>query len=84
MNSELKKKALTKLLIYWKEAIAGRTASTFYSYDKPRDLQNQNHFPGMKRLEKLLESYKGKYLFAIIYENTLNNTGGELRRYNSK
>lgn len=81
MNSEFKHTAMTKLLIYWKEAWAGKASSTFYSLDKPRDLQVQNHLPGMQRLHNLLERYEGKYKYAFIYRNDIGNTGEELRRY---
>lgn len=81
MNSGFNNTALTKLIIYWKEAWSGKGSSTFYSLDKPRDLQIGNHLPGMNRLEKLIERYKGKFKFAIIYLNTPDNSGDELRRY---
>lgn len=81
MNSRFKDTALTKLIIYWKEAWSGKTSITFYSLDKPRDLQTQNHLPGMYRLEKLLKRYAGKFKYAFIYRNTPDNTGEELRAY---
>ena len=85
MNSELKKKSLTKLLIYWKEEVSGKAASTFYSLDKDQDLKHNNHLPGMTRLVKrIVEPYKGKYKVAIIYQNSLDNRGEELHRFNSE
>ena len=85
MNSELKKKSLTKLLIYWKEEISGKAASTFYSFDSEQDIKFRNHLPGMIRLiKRLVERYKGKYKVAIIYKNSLDNRGEELHRYNSE
>ena len=85
MNSELKKKSLTKLLIYWKEEISGKAASTFYSLDSDQNLKYQDHLPGMTRLiKRIVEPYKGKYNVAIIYRNSPDNRGEELHRYNSQ
>ena len=85
MNSDLKKKALTKALVFWKEPINGRDISTFYSLDKPHALQEGNHLPGMARLvKKIVEPNIGKFKRVIIYRNNENNNGEELRRYNSE
>lgn len=84
MNSKLKNKALTKLLVYWKEAKNGRSIQTFYSLDNEKALENGNPVPGMNRLyEKLIKKYTGKFHRAIIYENRLDNSGPMLRWYDS-
>ena len=85
MNSELKKKSLTKLIVYWKEGLGGRAASTFYSLDKDHDMKSQNHLPGANRLkEKIVKRHKGKYNLAILYINTMDIRGEELYRYNTE
>lgn len=85
MNSDLKKKALTKALVFWKEPVNGRDISTFYSLDKPEALKESNHLPGMARLvKKIVEPNQGKFKMAIIYRNSEDNRGEELRRYNSE
>ena len=84
MNSELKNKALTKLIVYWKEARNGRNIQTFYSLDNEKALKSGNPIPGMNRLyEKLIKKYKGQFHRAIIYENRLDNSGPLLRWYDS-
>lgn len=82
MDSRLKKKALTKLLVYWKIEVNGRRSQVFYSVDKPRDIAAGNADPGIKRLhEKIILPYKGRYENAILYQNKEDNSGPEVGRY---
>ncbi|AHM62331.1 hypothetical protein D770_20410 [Flammeovirgaceae bacterium 311] len=85
MKSSFKNKALTKALVYWIEEMDGRSVSTFYSLDRPKAINDLNHQPGLAGLKKrVVDQYLGKYKRVIIYRNTPDNTGEELRRYNEK
>lgn len=85
MKSSLKNKSLTKALVYWVNEVDGRSVSTFYSFDRPKAIKDLNHNPGLAGLKRrVVDEYLGKYKRVIIYRNTPDNTGEELRRYNSK
>lgn len=68
--------ALTKCIVWFYDG----NSRTFYSRDKTHKKAQPNQALGMKRLEKMLmETFKGTWETAIIYENQEN--GRELARY---
>ena len=65
-------RALTKCIVWFYD----KNCVTFYS----RDGKKKNQALGIRRLEKMLmETFKGKWETAIIYENQPQGT--ELARY---
>lgn len=75
-GNRLKDRALTKLWIAFKD---GKT-KTFYSLDKKVDLERKNIFPGIKKIEKLLNNWQGNWKNAIVYEMKTNQ---EIKKYES-
>ena len=77
MISEIgKNEALSKCIVWFYDG----NVRTFYSLDKNHRKAKQNQALGIQRLEKmLLETFKGKWETAIIYENKEN--GVELAKF---
>ena len=72
MNHHEINRALTKCIVWFYD----KNCVTFYS----RDGKKKNMALGIRRLEKmLLETFKGKWETAIIYENQIN--GKEIAKY---
>jgi hypothetical protein len=77
MISEIgKREALSKCIVWFYDG----NVRTFYSLDKNHRRATQNQALGIQRLEKmLLETFKGRWETAIIYENKDN--GAELAKF---
>ena len=77
MISEIgKRDALSKCIVWFYDG----NVRTFYSLDKNHRRAKQNQALGIQRLEKmLLETFKGKWETAIIYENKYN--GAEIAKF---
>jgi hypothetical protein len=77
MRSEkMQGEALTKCIVWFDDG----NSRTFYSYDKTHQRAKPNEALGIRRLEKMLmETFKGRWETAIIYENKTN--GAEVARY---
>jgi hypothetical protein len=77
MRSEkMQCEALTKCIVWFYDG----NSRTFYSFDKTHKKAKPNEALGIRRLEKMLmETFKGRWETAIIYENKTNGT--EVARY---
>jgi hypothetical protein len=87
MNSSVRKKALTKAVIYWKDEFKRDQfeSMTYYSLDHEKAIRENNYSPGLRRLiRKVVEEMKGRYRYVIIYHNAPNRGGEELARYNEE
>ncbi|MEM9388858.1 MAG: hypothetical protein AAGA02_00205 [Bacteroidota bacterium] len=68
--------AMTKCIVWFYDG----NSRTFYSRDKSHTNAKPNMALGIRRLEKMLmQTFKGKWETAIIYENQEN--GQELAKY---
>jgi len=76
LSERMQREALSKCIVWFYDG----NVRTFYSLDKTHKRANPNQALGIRRLEKmLLETFKGQWETAIIYENKRN--GNELARF---
>jgi hypothetical protein len=76
LSERMQREALSKCIVWFYD---GNTR-TFYSLDKTHKRARPNQSLGIRRLEKMLmETFKGQWETAIIYENKPN--GNELARF---
>ena len=76
MSEKARETAMTKCIVWFYDG----NSRTFYSRDRSHKKAKSNMALDMRRLEKmLLETFKGKWETAIIYENQDN--GQELAKY---
>ncbi|HNP16897.1 MAG TPA: hypothetical protein PKL31_00580 [Fulvivirga sp.] len=76
LNENMQREALTKCIVWFYDG----NCRTFYSFDKTHKRANPNQALGIRRLEKMLmETFKGQWETAIIYENKPNSN--ELARF---
>lgn len=71
LSEQMQREALTKCIVWFYDG----NMRTFYSFDKTHKRAKPNQALGMRRLEKMLmETFKGQWETAIIYENKTNGT----------
>ncbi|MGB5930762.1 MAG: hypothetical protein WBH03_21445 [Cyclobacteriaceae bacterium] len=71
LPEQMQRNALTKCIVWFYDG----NSRTFYSFDKTHKKANPNQALGIRRLEKMLmETFKGQWETAIIYENRTNGT----------
>ena len=76
LSERMQREALSKCIVWFYDG----NARTFYSLDKTHERAKPNQALGIRRLEKMLmETFKGQWETAIIYEN--NPNGNELARF---
>lgn len=76
LSERMQREALTKCIVWFYDG----NRRTFYSFDKTHKRSNPNQALGIRRLDKMLmETFKGQWETAIIYENKAN--GAEVARF---
>lgn len=76
LSERERKEALTKCIVWFYD----KNICTFYSRDKSHKRAQPNLALGIRRLEKMLmETFKGQWETAIIYEN--KKDGAEIARF---
>ena len=76
LSERERKEALTKCIVWFYD----KNVCTFYSRDKAHKKAQPNEALGIRRLEKMLmETFKGQWETAIIYEN--RSKGKEIAKF---
>lgn len=83
MNDSVKKKALTRAVIYWKpEYSRGYPAIVRYSLDREKDIRDNNHLPGQRDLyRRIMKNLRGRFSCFLICFSHKGEKGAEIAMY---
>lgn len=69
-TEQMKREALTAVLLYWREPIKGYKSAMFYSFDTKNNKKLGYREPGIERLiREFVIKRKGQYNVALIIDN---------------